>query len=273
MDTAPAYDGESAATFVIMSQSLRKKRIVFVEGICEVKLLAHLFPSCEEQFIPCKGHLGVKSAHSVVQQWNQKEDNKIESIFFIDRDYANTNEEMDFLKTHFRDIEIDIYCTKAIIRLLREKATKNKLTNHEPVFENILQLLRPISILRHLNAKENLLLPLCKIGIEKLAESGSNIEPCRLVGLVNQKCPLGKEKHDELLQKIESFPEIDLRIITRGHDVSIVLGKWLRHKIGSRNANETDWKSIEENIRLTALECELSVYSWMRELIKHLNLV
>lgn len=268
---APSYDGQSAAASVIISPTTRARPVVFVEGVCEVRLISHHYPGHETQIVPCCGHAGVKEAIAVIEAWEESNNTKLSVLGFIDRDYGSRSSYRRITVTNNRDIEIDMYMTAAGERLLREKASSSKCSDPRTTISNAMEELRIVGLIRKYNSDNACSWGINTINLERCINPDGSLNIDKLVSAVRQKNSLDDKESIELNGYLKSNASIRTESILRGHDVSTLLGKWLRKKIGNRKKIETSWKAIEEDLRLATNLAELLRYNWARRLRTHLT--
>ncbi len=269
--SVPSYDGAAAATSILMSKQMRELAILFVEGVCEVRLLIHHFPTFESQIVPCKGHLGVKDAIAIVNQWEENNGESLLVLGFVDKDYGAYKRTTRITSTVSRDLEIDLFTTGAGERLLKEKASSTKCSNPRGTIDDALQELTFVGLIRKYNSEKGLGWSINHIDIDKFANQHGQIDSERFLSLIAQKNGLSQAQVSDLRNYITCSGTVPPSTVVRGHDLSALLGKWLRKKIGSRQKAETEWTIVEENLRLaTAIE-ELRKLHWGRRIESHLK--
>ena len=237
--TAPAYDGPSAAASVIMSPMVRGRPVIFVEGICEVCLFTHHFPEYETQIVPCGGHAGVKEAIQVVEKWETANQTSIMVLGFIDRDYGSRKRFRRITKSNHRDVEIDMYKSKAGERLLKEKASRRKCPDACATLDEAIDELRTIGLVRKHNSDNGNRWNINDVNLERCLDRDGGINTDKFLSLLQQKNGLKKEDIDGLHNMLQNHDDVMTEAVIRGHDLSIILGKWLRKRIGNRTKSET----------------------------------
>lgn len=270
---APAYIGADAAAEVYMSHEMRAKAILLVEGICEVRLIAHHYPDCEKQVVACGGHLGVKEAIEAIEEWEEINGTKLKILGFVDRDYGCRSTCRRITVTNNRDIEIDMYVTQAGERILREKASRKKCPDPRGAISSVMEELAFVGMIRMYNSQNGLNWSINGVNLEKCLDADGLLDRDKFFGQCAQLNGLSQDEQKKLKQYLDSNPTLRKESILRGHDVSVVIGKWLRKRIGSRCAAETSWACIEENLRLASSLEELLKYNWARRIKSHLGRV
>lgn len=266
------YHGAAAASAVIMSHSLRGKKILFVEGTQEGLLLEGIFEG-QIKAVSAKGCLGVVEAVNTVNTYNKKNARKggIDFLGFIDRDYLCLRDEQkllhrkDIVTTTNRDIEIDILHSKATKRLLEEKANSSKWECERKVVENILSSLCNLSYLRAFNHLFEKKWDFKCIDLGKHTDNDGNINYQKFLSTFKQNNHIDKNEWAEF-ENWAKEQELSLKSITRGHDATCVLGRMLRKKLGNRTKDETSITVVEENLRLAVEVKFIEMYQWFRSI-------
>ncbi len=268
--SAPSYDGAAAAASVIMSPTVRACPVLFVEGICEIRLIAHHCLEYETQIVSCGGHVGVKEAIAAIEKWEAAHDTSMMVLGFIDRDYGSCQNNRRITVSHYRDAEIDMYKSKAGERLLKEKASRNKCSDARATVDDAIEALRVIGLVRKYNAKIGNRWNINDVNLERCLDSAGELDSDKFLSLLQQKNAIEKEDLRALRKMLQTCDGVMTESVIRGHDVSIVLGKWLRRRIGNRSKAETNWRVVEEDLRLATKSTELLSYNWARRIRKHL---
>jgi len=267
----PSYDSSSAAASVIMSRETRSKPFLFVEGICEVRLLSHHYPEHEKQFIACGGYNGVKEAIKIVELWEQKNKEKLKVLGFIDRDYGSRSTYPRMTVTNNRDVEIDMYLTDAGVRMLKEKASASKCADPRLTIDTAINELRTIGLVRKYNSENEMNWDLNNIDIARCVKPCGAVNCDKYIQTLLRTNSISPEDAQMLKDHLAEQQEHRNEDILRGHDLSVLIGKWLRQNIGNRTKAETAWGAIEENLRLATNLSELSRYNWARRIKTHLS--
>ena len=266
------YTGSAAASAVIMSHVLRNKKIIFVEGVHDGNLLETLFEG-EVTAISAKGCNGVIEAVDAINEHNKKSPQKVSMIGFIDTDYLHIKDEEGILKreeivsTTYRDIEIDLIHTRAMKRLLEEKASSHKWDCELKVAQELLNTLKEVSFLRAYNFAKERNWDFKWINIAKYSNSSGDFDNSKIISAFRQK---NKVKDSEWGKYIKWKNETDmcLKMITRGHDATCLLGIMLRKKLGNRKKEETEHVVIEENLRLAVEKKFIEAYQWFQQIFE-----
>jgi len=266
----PAYDGAAAAASVLMSAEARIKPILFVEGHCEVLLLMHHHPQFIARIIPCGGHAGVREAINTIEIWEKLRNQKLSVLGFIDRDYGSNSRYRRITVTNNRDLEVDLYLTPAAERLLREKASRIKCNNPRATISEAINVLQAVGLVRKFNAENMCGWSINDIRLDRCVDGDGSFDINKFYLRLRQINPIDDGQFAALQQYVAENHETRSESMVRGHDVSIILGKWLRRKIGSRNGAETTMEVLEENLRLGSRWSEIRNYHWGRRIQMHL---
>jgi hypothetical protein len=268
----PAYDGATAATSVLMSAETRSNPILFVEGHCEVLLLMHHYPDFNSRIVPCGGHAGVRDAIETIERWEKQQNQTLRVLGLLDRDYGFNSCYRRITMTNNRDIEIDLYLTPASERLLREKASRNKCTDPRTTITEALNALQAIGLVRKFNAENRCCWKINDINLEKCIGRDGEVNVNKFFLNLRQINPINDDQFNALQQYMAEQQEVRLASVIRGHDLSILIGKWLRRRIGNRLKAETTIEVIEENLRLSSRWSELTKFHWGRRVQMHLTM-
>ena len=269
--TVPSYDGPAAAASVIMSPTVRGNPVLFVEGICEVCLITHHFPEYETQIIPCGGHEGVKEALKAIEKWEAENKTSLKVLGFIDRDYGSRQRIRKITTSNYRDVEVDMYKSRAGERLLKEKASRNKCADSRAALDEAIDELRHIGLVRKFNSENGNRWNINDINLERCIDREGRIDTNKFFLLFQQKNDIKKGDIDVLRGMLGNYEGVMTEAVIRGHDLSITIGKWLRKRIGNRTKQETSWSAIEEDLRLATERTELLRYHWARRVREHLT--
>ncbi len=267
----PSYDGPSAAASVVMSPHVRLKPILFVEGSTEVLLMSHHFPEYEDQVISCGGHAGVKEAIEVLESWEEKNATALRMLGLIDKDYGVASKRKRITTTSNRDLEIDIYETKAGERLLREKASRVKCVDPRRSISEVLSELMPVGLVRLYSTVYKCAWKINCINLEVCVKIDGSLDFDKFLMMLARENKISQGDMTVLKDYLAGARAMRPQLVTRGHDISVVLGKWLRRKIGNRTADETNWGVLEENLRLATSLSELLRYHWFRRIKTHFS--
>ncbi|MHB1185771.1 MAG: hypothetical protein ACYC4A_13850 [Desulfobulbia bacterium] len=268
----PAYDGSAAATSVLMSAETRSNPILFVEGHCEVLLLTHHHPEFINRVVPCGGHLGVREAIRTIETWEKVKNQALRILGLLDRDYGSNSHYRRITVTNNRDLEIDLYLTEASVRLLREKASNAKCVEPRATISEAINTLRTVGLVRKYNSEYECGWSINDINLENCVDRDGVFDSDKFFSRLRQINSIDAAQFESLQQYITDQNGIRVTSIVRGHDVSILLGKWLRRKIGNRQGAETTMDVLEENLRLGSRWSEISRYHWGRRVQTHLTI-
>ncbi len=264
------YQGAAAASAVIMSHVMRSKKVIFIEGASDGRVLGSLL---EDGVVPisAKGVAGVMEALDLISQHNTDGNGNVDAIGFIDRDYVDLHDTHhivgrdNIVTTCYRDIEIDLFHTRCTRRLLEEKGSSGKWNNEVDVINGILESLSGLSLLRAYNAAFEKSWDFKCIDLSKYVNTLGNIDENRLFSNFKQKngvCAKEWREFECWKKNIELCP----KSITRGHDVSCVFGQMLRKAIGNRKKDEACIDVVEENLRLAIERKFIEIFDWFKAL-------
>lgn len=189
----------------------------------------------------------------------------VASVFgFIDRDYredlgisVNTS---FVVITDLRDLEISMFESSALDRILVELGSRNKLpllpcgsNDIESVKLKVYSVASKIGKLRYYSLKHNLGYPIKKLDFTKFIDSKNlDIDKKKLIQQVNSKSE-SKLDHETLEKAFNSeLPNrlIDSRNLCSGHDVIELLGISLRKIWGTNNSGDVSREKLESCFRI-----------------------
>ena len=266
------YNGMSAASAVVMSRILRKKKIIFVEGLHEGKLLENIFDG-EIIAISAGGCNGVIEAVDTLKMYNDKNTTHISVIGFIDIDYLHIKDDKsilqrnDIIYTTYRDIEIDLIHSKSLRRYLEEKANPLKWDSEIKVANELLDSLKGLSYQRAYNYAFSKNWDFKWINISNYSTRDGDIDYDKLTSAFRQKNRINDAGWKSYI-KWKNEKQICLKMITRGHDATCLLGVKLQKKFGNRSKEESDQLVVEENLRLAVERKFIEAYNWFIRILQ-----
>lgn len=267
------YKGAAAANLVRMSSTLKGKAIVFVEGPDDCRLLDAAIPQSDQiYFLAACGWGGVEAACAEMLRWKDNWDDQFPVFFgFVDRDYdgASRASKAHLLTTEHRDIEIDLLETRAGERLLAEKSTKGD--DHRAVISRAYEALRTIGLIRKYNAIQSKGWSINDVALDKAFEKDGNCDHHKWISVFHQRNAVGVEERRELETFLSKNDQVDSRLLVRGHDVTALLGIWLRKLLASLDSNDATPNALEEGLRLTTRPEDLQRYDWFRCILQLIN--
>jgi hypothetical protein len=163
-----------------------------------------------------------------------------------------------------------MYKSKAGEKLLKEKASRSKCPDARAAVEEAIDALRAVGLVRKYNADNKKRWRIKEIDLERCIDSKGTLNTEKFLSLLQQKNLLGGSDLASLQQMLRLCADVMTESVIRGHDVSTLLGKWLRQRIGNRSKAETSWDAMEENLRLATEHEELLRYHWARRIKEHL---
>lgn len=267
-----AYQGSAAATAVIMSHSLRSKKVIFVEGPSDGRLLNSLLGNSAVEPIAAKGAYGVIQALDLIAEHNANGKDSVTAIGFIDQDYLVLRDvncilkRSDIVTSFYRDIEIDLFHTRCTRRLLEEKGGSGKWSNEADVVSGILRSLHRFSLLRAYNAVNAKSWSFQGINLDRYVSTSGIVDEAKLFSAFRQQNHINNEDWSDFEQWAISV-ELCPKSVARGHDVAFTFGKMLRKALGNRAKDEVAADVVEENLRLAAERRFVEAYNWFKALL------
>jgi hypothetical protein len=273
----PTHKGAAAAAYVIMSHVLKYKKVIFVEGPSDGRLIDKLLDDNSAAPIAADGVYGVIEALDSIAVHNAESDENVNAIGFIDRDYlalCDASEILlrrDVVTSCYRDIEIDLFHTKCIKCLLEEKGSPGKWTNEAEIVSEILSSLHGFSLLRAYNAVHFKCWNFKDIDLDKYISTSGEVNEAKLFSVFRQKNRVDNEDWSEF-ERWRRSVQLCKKSVTRGHDVALMFGKMLRKALGNRSKDEANQYVVEENLRLAAEKRFVEAFSWFKTLESWINI-
>ncbi|MEY8214084.1 MAG: DUF4435 domain-containing protein, partial [Colwellia sp.] len=223
--------------------------------------------------------LGWENVTSVISK--VFEESIVASVFgFIDRDYREELgidiDEENIVVSDFRDLEVSLFESDALHRLLVEYGSTHKLPCMEcgtvdisSVKQKIYLAASCIGRLRYYSLKEGLHYPIKKLDYSKFIDSLTlDIDKSKLIAQINSKSDtkidldiLDRALNVELPQRL-----LDARNLCSGHDIVELLGMSLRRLWGSNNSGNVVRERLESSFRIGYSNEEFTKTDMFREL-------
>ena len=214
------------------------------------------------------------------------EESITKSVFgFIDKDYREelgiVIDETYVVTTDFRDIEISLFESTALHRLIVEYGSKFKLPmdskdtiDIEAIKEKIYSIAFTMGRLRYFSLKEGYNYPINMLNFSKFIDQKTlEVDKEKLLAQINSKSD--KKIDFEILESMleAELPNrlIDVKNICSGHDVIVILGLALRKMWGSNNTGEVTREKLESSFRIGYSHDEFSKTQMFNRLNKLLS--
>lgn len=183
---------------------------------------------------------------------------------FVDRDYREelgiVDDENHIVTTDFRDLEISLFESTSLHRLIAEYGSKFKLpmaaentVNIQAIRDKIYSIAFKMGRLRYFSLKEKYYYPIKKLDFSKFVDTETlEINEKNLIAQVNAK---SENKIDSGILKTMFEGELpkrllDVKNLCSGHDVIELLGLALRKMWGSNNSGEVARTKLESSFRI-----------------------
>jgi len=274
MTSCLQQNAEEIVTEISMSHS--RKPWLVVEGVSDATFFSSKFLFGNPIIVPAYGWENVVGIISKII-----EESIVASVFgFIDRDYRNelglsVNEKFVVI-TDFRDLEISLFESGCLHRILLELGSANKLPklpcgsiHIEYVKEKIYSTAFKIGKLRYYSLKNSFNFPIQDLDFSKLINPKSlEVINEKLIAQLNSK---SKHKiNNEILEAAFShdLPESlsDNKYICSGHDVIELLGISLKKLFGSNNSSIVAREQLEQLFRIGYSQHEFEQTSMFQKL-------
>jgi hypothetical protein len=242
-----------------MQRQVHKGSFLLLEGVTDHKRFRRIVDTQRCCVVICYGKANVIDAVDRLC-----EDGFLGIIGLIDADFdrilGTLTDHEGIIASATHDFDLDVLTTRVMERYLLEVSnlptagspTATTVDAHA-VLQNILEALRPLSILRYANEREGLGYKLSDCEVGEFFD-GSKIDVTSMVEVVSQgrfSRFEDKQRLSSLIARYSSL-SIDLFQLTSGHDVCAAVGVALRQVLGSRRRDQTLRSEIELHIRLAA---------------------
>ncbi len=244
----------------------QNKIFIFVEGEDDVRLFQKFFDlnKCKVEYIPG----GKNKLESHVKDLLKERKNKL-IVAIRDADFlriTNPNyQNENIILTDCHDIEMTSINQKEPFKsLLCEYAeTLYAETLKESEFDmtkqTLLEIIRPISLLRLANSQEKIGLRFKNVKFQKLLDfDKKEVNITNYVQIVLKQSKNITLTYEELVQKIEDLEnqDFDLYQLTNGHDMANVLSAFFNKKHKNGRKKDLSNSRIEKDLRLCFhIEC------------------
>lgn len=277
MTSCLSQSAEEIVTEIVMSQS--NNPWLIVEGDSDGVFFAtknlHRSPNTVVA-------LGWENVVGVISQVIEESITK--TVFgFIDKDYREELgilvDETYIVTSDFRDLEISLFESTSLHRLIVEYGSKFKLPLQDDeavdinvIKEKIYSIASEIGRLRYFSLKEGYDYPIKLLDFSKFIDSKTlELNKEKLISQINSK---STNKIDlDILKKISEteLPKrlLDVKNICSGHDVIELLGLALRKMWGSNNSGDVTREKLESSFRIGYSTKEFSE----TEMFKRLHLL
>ncbi|RXJ71761.1 hypothetical protein CS022_19520 [Veronia nyctiphanis] len=199
---------------------------------------------------------GWENVVSVISNNPKTQDTNSVVVGFIDRDYreelGNKNTLCNIVETDYRDLEISLFESSSLDKLLIEKGSSNKIPKKvgkidtDEVRKHIYLIAKDLGKIRLGLLRDQNDISLKKIDYSKFIDKKSlNLNLANLVNQINAK-NTNKLDIDYLKSKVDESCEIENQFICCGHDISTILGISLHSLYGNGKMNQEE---VEEFLR------------------------
>jgi hypothetical protein len=164
----------------------------------------------------------------------------------------------NLLLTDYHDLEIMLFNSQALEKVLIEFGSVEKIVNFEQRIETeirtaLFEAGRIIGYLRWLSLQQRLGLDFEDLSFNRFLDEGSlKVDTAALIRAVKDHSQLHNLDDSELIRDLENLMSNnqDMLQICCGHDISAVLSFGLRKIVGSNNAGDVKQEIIERSLRL-----------------------
>lgn len=208
------------------------------------------------------------------------------SVFgFIDRDYREelgiTVDEEYVVVTDFRDIEVSMFESCALDRILVELGSSRKYPKLEcssvdvkSIREHIYSVAKDMGVLRYYGLLNNKSYNFKKLDYSKfVCQKTLEINRDKLISQINSHSDDNIDSGELVSALSQSLPDIygDSRYLCSGHDLALLLGIALKKMWGTNNTKETEQEKIESLFRIGYSEDDFFSSSMYKKLDKLLS--
>lgn len=271
LSISKCMDEYDIAQEVRFERQVHKGSILLLEGPTDVKRFAEFLDDFECSIANCYGRGKAGKAIRLLS-----EDGFLGVLAVLDCDFDRIlkrlveHENIVYSDLHDYDIE---WITDDVFRRylfqVGDSAKCSAMGGHQQILQKVLKGIKPLSILKLLNANGNIRFKLSMLKMEDFSD-GFSVDIDKLVDGVFEGRTADANAKADLRQKIERLVprNFDLLQISNGHDVMTAIGLALRGGIGSRSIPQTWGSEIELHLRLTFTDAEFmkaSIYNGIIE--------
>lgn len=264
---------EEIAIEVKMRETTHHGPFLLVEGGSDVKFFAHQLGEKHIAFIPSYGWKNVVEAIAILDN-----ENRTDVLGIIDRDYRDIvgaiPESINIIMTDSHSIETMMFASSAFHKVLKEKASDDKVKNYadgiDGIRKKVLELGKPIGILRFYSYKEECCYSFENIEMEKFIDKKVllfSLEKflAHLRGIHTNNKTINEQLFNEAIQEVMTIKVLDdVYRLCCGHDLMEILAVGLKKLWGSYDSKEISGETIESLFRLAYSKeefCQSELYS------------
>ncbi len=238
---------QTIANQVRLERAVHKGSFLLLEGDNDCRLFKKFIDSLECSLVNCHFKEVVLGSLRILEAGGF-----VGALGIVDKDYWDFIQPRDLptnlVQTDENDIEIMILRTEALLNVLREFGSERKMRLMEAgacarVEHDILESAARVGALRLLSARESLNLKFRCMTYKFESNSSMVLDLRKTVEHVLARSQrFTTDLRDELIQKIERMLESpeDVAAFCNGHDCVRILGRALRHKLGSNGQFDSD---------------------------------
>jgi len=248
--------GHDIANTVRMAHSQRRITFLLVEGESDFYTLIPFLLAAFCEILVCHAKLKVLAAVSGLDRTREAG-----FLAIVDADFdhieGRASQSPNCILTEFHDLEVILLCSSALDKVLRERASSDKLRAFEeeaggPIRDVLFDRVQPLGRLRLANERGGWGLRFDGLNYSGYFDRDSlSVDLDRMIQAVVQRSStghrLGQVRSDFDAQVSEAH---DLRLLCTGHDVVAVIGIALRKAIGTAPAQEVAPEALERELRL-----------------------
>ncbi|GJD30589.1 hypothetical protein PMNALOAF_1836 [Methylobacterium adhaesivum] len=264
-------DEYDIAQEVRFERQVHKGSILLLEGPTDVKRFAEYLDETECSIANCYGRSKATKAIRLLS-----EDGFLGALAVLDCDFDRILKRLEIheniVYSDLHDYDLEWITSNVLKRYLFQVGDVSKclaIGGSQQIFRRIIEGIKPLSVLKLLNANGNIRFKLSILKMEDFSD-GMSIDIDKLVDGVFEGRAADAAVKADLRQKIERILDrnFDLMQLSNGHDVMTALGLALRSAIGSRSIPQTWGKEIELHIRLAFTDDEFVKCSVCRDIVE-----
>ena len=249
--------GSDLANTVRMTRTLRQVAFLLVEGTSDLRVLREfvLEDSCD--VLVCHGREKVLDALTRLEATGHEG-----VLAIVDADFDRVENRLpaspNCVVTDYRDLEVVLFESRALNKLLAERASSPKVTTFETTAgknlrEALLERANVVGCIRWANDRQGWSFDFDKLELPRYIDQSSlqlDFERVVVTLFANSARDVPVDALRDEAQRLLGHSH-DLRHICCGHDLIELLGVGLRRTLGSSTAYETKRAFLERELRLS----------------------
>lgn len=254
-------DGSSVAAEVRMERQKHKGSFLLLEGSTDARRLIQSVDGTKCSFVICFGK------DNVIDATERLYDDGYPGILgMVDADFERIDgspvPHECIVLSSVHDFDLEVALSDALKRYLDETCDREKLSRcggHAKVPAMLMEAIKPLSVLRFANEREQLRYDLEKINHEEFFD-GTVVNIAKMVDEVSRGRFGSAAAKADLIARVNKYMgrTFDFHQLTSGHDFCAALGLALRDRLGGRRPAQTWRREVELHLRLAFSLADMS---------------